>query len=290
MQNLSVKKVDLFTALLIILILFPCNVFSTSEKESNWLDKQVSITFRNEPLRKVLSGIAQQASISIIYAQELANEKVNGDYNNLKALDAITRLFNGKNKVIQINSRKKIISIKTFGAKNFIWAGNIRQDQSPYESITLAELNKLHEQQNHEYISRIVSDNEISVGGITLSKLNLLHEQQNRRHQTLTNNGDTILENGMTLNELNLLHEQQNHEYQTLLNYGDEALENGMTLNELNLFHKRQNEDYQARIAINGEIEITPEGVVTLNALNLLHEHQYKEYSASLNDPTTKIE
>ncbi|MCI5223852.1 MAG: hypothetical protein D3924_14565 [Candidatus Electrothrix sp. AR4] len=91
---------------------------SAAQKKTHWLNSAVSVRFQNERLENVLGKISKQTGVVIVFNQELADEKVTGNYKGIKLSDAINRLFLGKNKTVQTDRSKKIILVKTFRKKD----------------------------------------------------------------------------------------------------------------------------------------------------------------------------
>ena len=122
---------------------------------TGWLDENVNIRFQNETMSVVLGKISTQTGIAILYDENLAEQKVTGNYKDIKFSEAINRLFSDKNKSIQVLKNEKKIIVKTFGAKQFVLASS--SDTVTGESsvegalMTAAELEKLHKQQIKEY-------------------------------------------------------------------------------------------------------------------------------------------
>ncbi len=211
MRNVLVIKASFLVGICVCLTLLTSNAIAATQKATSWLDKPISISFENEPLSKVLKQISEQTSVSIAYDQELANEKVTGNYQNVKTSDAITRLFRSKNKSIQVNKAKKIVIVKTFGAKSFIWAGIIQERSAPYP-MTLGELKEMHALQYREYKNRVANDSEILKGGITRGEMKAMHAQQYSAYQKKISKDDDMLEGGITRGEMKAMHEKQYRE------------------------------------------------------------------------------
>lgn len=275
MLNSLVFKFGYFAVLLIATMLMPDNVFSTTAKENGWLDKQVTMQFQSEPLSNVLAEITQQTGISIIYNLELANEKVNINYKDIKASDAITRLFKGKNIVIQINNQENIIIVKTFGAKNFISSSPIKGQESSSQ-MTLAQLEDLHSQQYKEYKERISDDNEVIMGGMTRAAIRAMQKKQSQQYEDRIDNDDVEVF-GTTFGKLRTMHEQQYTEYQEQISNANEVLIGNITRGELGVMQEKQSNLYKERLA-NDEILI---GNKTSRELDTLHRQQYREYLES---------
>ncbi len=239
-----------------------------------WLDTPVTVRFQNQPLSKVLEKISKQTGIAVLYDQELANEKVTGNYKGVKASDAITRLFNSENKSIQVDKTEKVIIIKTFGAKNFVWAGRDKGNNKS-SKMTLAELEKLHEHQYKKYKERIADDNEVLEGGMTRREVRSMHEQQYRNFQMRLSNDDNMDEGSMTRQEIRQLQEKQYNDFQKrLVLSDDDVLESGVTRGETKAMHDKQYRSYQDRLASDSEVI---DGRVGGGKIKDMHAHQYKE-------------
>jgi type II secretory pathway component GspD/PulD (secretin) len=272
-----------FWLLLTAFFLLPFDTANAyAEKNYDWLDEPVTLRFQNESLRTVLEKISKKTGISILFAQDLADEKVTGNYQNVKASEAVTRLFSSKNKSIQINSDKKIIIVKTFGAKEFIWANagdQSHKGKDGQKNLTSAELVKLHKQQYKEYKDSISNENELIGHGITRGELQIIHEQQYAEFQASINNLDEKLEGGITRGELKAKQEAQYRQYLSDLSNDSEKLEGGITRGELRSMQEKQYKDFRRQIADDNEML---EGGMTRGELRIMHEKQYKEFKASL--------
>ena len=93
----SVKKGFFLISLTISFIVLSNSVYSSEATQSDWLKRNVTINFNNEPLGRVLEKISQQSGVSILYDDAFAHEKVIGNFKDIKISDAVTRLFKGKN-------------------------------------------------------------------------------------------------------------------------------------------------------------------------------------------------
>ena len=260
--------------LLFLAVIFISNiVLSATKNETNWLDETISINFQNEPLSKVLKQISEQTGVSIAYDQELANEKVTGNFEHIKTSDAITRLFRSKNKSIQVNEEKKIILIKTFGAKNFVWAGASVKSQNKSSQMTLATLERMHAQQYKEYKEYISKDTEmLEDGSMTRGELRKMHNGQLQDIlKNIDNAAETLEDGSMTRGELRALHDQQ---LKTLQN----QIANDASVAQTNLrtMHEQQTKNYQ-KIRSNVS-EMLDDKNMTFGELRALHERQLKEY------------
>jgi len=241
------NKIRFFGVLCIGIILLTSNVIAATKKARSWLDEPITISFKNEPLSKVLEQISERIGISIAYNQELANEKVTGNYKDVKTSDAITRLFRNKNNSIQVNKAEKIIIVKTFGAKNYLLAravdskDHLLQQQILGTDITIAELNALNKKQL-EHSEQTIGDNEIIMGtsGMTLNDLNNLHLQQFETLHSSNIDDIKIMGSGLTIQEIDKLSEQYIQEKETVKN---KSLVMGtkMTLAQLDSFQEKQN-------------------------------------------------
>jgi hypothetical protein len=241
------NKISFFWVLCIGVTLLTSNVIAATKKASSWLDEPITISFKNEPLSVVLEQISKRIGVSIAYNQELANEKVTGNYKNVKISDAITRLFRNENNSIQVNKAKKIIIVKTFGAKNYLLAravdskDHFLQQQIMGTDMTIAELNALNRKQL-EHPEQTIGDNEVIMGtsGMTLNDLNNLHLQQFETLQSAKIDDIKIMGSDLTIQEIDKLSEQFIQEKETVKN---KSLVMGtkMTLAQLDTFQEKQN-------------------------------------------------
>lgn len=266
------------------LLLVPAQV-ALAVQDNTWLESTVSVQFQNESRENVLKKVAQQSGISIIYDQELANEKIAGSFNNVTIADAINRLFRGKNKIIQVSNRDHTIIVKTFGSQNFIMASSDEHSGQIIEPMTLAQIEALHSTQYKEYKERIANENEVleEGGGITRGELMAMQKEQYSVYKRHLTDDLRILEGsgGVTQAELRATQEKQYSEYQAAVANSDTVLEGGVTQGEI---HAQHQEQYQAFLAqkINGN-EIL-EGGMTRRELHEMHEQQYLMYKEKLKD------
>jgi len=190
----------------LVTLLLPFYGFAAQKAGAvHWLDKPVTLRFPGEPLSKVLDKLGKQAGISVFYDQELANDIVRGNYKAVKFSEAVTRLFKGKNKIIQVNNDKKLIVVKTFGTKRLNRVGG--QDSSI--PITTAELEEIHAQHQLEYQESFADENEVFEGGLTLEQIRLMHEQQYKDYKASLLDPDEVLIEGLTRRQLHAIHELQ---------------------------------------------------------------------------------
>jgi hypothetical protein len=283
MKNSLTFKVGYFVVLFVTVIILPVNVFSVEQQANSWLDEPVTIRFQNEPLSKMLEKISKKTGIAILYDQELANDKVSGNYKDVKVSDAITRLFCGKNKSIQVSKDKKVIVVKTFGAKTFIWAvsdaGEQGNEQNLLDSMSLAELDQLTSQQYLKYKECIANDNELlSEFGKTRGELRAMQDQQYKEYrESIANDEEFLPEFGMIRGELDAMQVQQYKEYKECFTNDNEMLiEFDKTRAELNVMHELQNKEYKN--SISRDDEFLPEFGMPYGELRAMQERQYKEF------------
>ena len=282
MQKLSTATNSYLSILYVVLVLIASDAIAAAQKAGNWLDEPISVSFQNEPLNKVLKQISEQTGVSIAYDQELANEKVTGNYKNVKTSDAITRLFKSKNISIQINNEKKIIIVKTFGAKNFIWAeafDESARDESDLNYITIADLEKMHIQQYKSYKEHTADDNAILEDeGITRGQLRSMQEQQYVAYKKDISNDDEIPEDEvLTRGQLRNMHGQQYAVYKKDISNDDEIPKDEvLTRGQLRNIHKQQYVAYKKDIS--NDNKILEDGMLTRGQLRNIHEQQYNEY------------
>lgn len=270
-NSTTITAVSAALTILFFIVLFPAAALSFQEK-SSWLDNSVTIEFDNLPMKTVLERIGKQAGVSILYDQSLANEKVMGKLHNVKVSDAIDRLFKGRNKIIQVDDAEKIIVVKTFGTKNFIWAGP-EHKTSP---ITLAELDEMHALQYQQYKNSLTDENRIYDDGITMGELNAMHAQQYAEYKARHENDDEIVLDGVTRGELNALHRKQYEAYKAGSSNEDEIILDGITRAELDKMHKQQQREYS-----NSSLDsnaIIPGLGISRGQLDEIHKQQYEAY------------
>ena len=290
MQRNFRAKSGYFLLFFLAVLFMSGTALSGSQEGANWLDHPVTIRFQGETLGSVLESIAKQTGIAILYDQELANEKVSGNFKNVKASEAITRLFGSKNKSIQVGKDKKIIIVRTFGAKKFIWAGHskgiARKDQA-FAPMTLGELETLHINQYKKYKERIANENEILEGGMTRSELKAMQEQQHSNYQKRITNDEEVVEGGMTRGELRAMQERQYEANQARIADNDEMIEGEITRGELRIMQEQQ---HRKSIGRTSNVDEILEGGMTRSELRAMQEQQYKEYKKRRNNPSRIIE
>jgi len=284
MQKLSTAKNCYLSILYAILILIASDVIAATQRADNWLDEPINISFQNEPLSKVLKQISEQTGISIAYDQQLANEKVTGNYQNVKTSNAITRLFKSKNISIQVNNEKKVVIVKTFGTKSFVWADTTQESGANVkgaELITDADLEKMLNGQYKVYKEQIADDNEVLDDGMTRGEIRVMHKLQYKELQKsmITDNGD--LADGMTRNEIDILQKQQYIEYENDIANDKVIVTDGMTRREIRDLHKTQYEEFQTNQK-NGTQLIND--ATTMDEIRTLHEEQYEEYQQTIHN------
>ena len=280
MKKICLTKTSYLSIFFISLILFTCNAIANTKKVDNWLDEPINISFHNEALSKVLKQISEQTGVSIAYDQELANKKVTGNYQNVKTSDAITRLFKSSNISIQVNTEKKIIIVKTFGAKNFIWAGVVQGQDKPSQ-MTLSELEKMHALQYKEFKERISNDNEILEGGMTRGEIKAMHKDSHQLLQTRVTDKSEVLEGDKTRGEIQAAHKEQYKKYQILISDKNTILEGGMTRGEVLVAHQKQHDENVDRLTNKNAIL---EGGMTRTEVREMHKQQAKDYQINLNE------
>lgn len=288
-----VMCLQLMVSLLLVLTLGQLSLCSAEEvdRQAAWLDAPVTIEFSNENLSSALEKISNQTGISILYDEALAKEKVSASYYNVKAVEAINRLFAGKNKSLSFNDEKKAIIVKHFGAKGYVWAtGQEVESAADAEfgkKMTLADLERLHEQQFIEYKKRLANDDEILEGGMTRGEVKVMHEQQHKEYKHSLLVDDTLLEGGMTLGELKNMHEQQMKEFKKQITNNDEMLESGITRGELKALHEHQLKKFREKL---NNDDVVLDGGITRGELRALHEQQYRAYIENYKNKSRAVE
>jgi len=283
--SIYIAKTNCLGILYIILIFFASSAIATTLKADNWLDEPISISFQNETLSKVLKQISEQTGVSIAYDQKLATEKVTGAYQGVKTSDAITRLFKSKNISIQVNTEKKVIIVKTFGAKNFIWASEHKGYQNS-SKMTLAELEKIHAQQYKEYKDRIANDNEVLEDGITRNELKEMHKLHYLAYKKQISDANAILEDGLTRGELKLLQDKQHLVYRKHATDMSAPIEDGITRGEL--ISTFETQDFIYKKNLKDVTTILADDTMTRTQIHTMQKEQYEKYKNS-NKATTYV-
>lgn len=256
--------------LCLVVVLLPIYV---SAAATDWQDQPVTLEFSKEPLQKVLEKFCEQAGFSIVFDESLANELVTGDYDDITAVDALNRIFKGKNKIIQVNNDQKILVVKTFGAKKFVWAGG--EDTS--KSITLEELKTMHIMQSQELAENFADPNQVLDLGMTRAELHTMHEQQYNEYMSSIRNEAELFDEGITRGQMKLIHEKQFQAYQNSLTNKDEKLIGGITREQLNALNEQQYQEYKKE---SSDVDTIVDGLdMTYRQLSNLHQQQYAELS-----------
>ena len=258
MKNAFTFKADCFIILLIIILLLVGNNLLAAQKATNWLDEPVTILFQNEPLSKVLEKISKQTITAIMVSSTQANEKVTGDYKNVKASGAITRLFSSKNKSIQVSKEKKVIVVKTFGAKKFIWAGVASGGndiaQLSTDKISLDEIRALQIKYYQEYRDEISDDNAVIEGNLTRAELRNIVQEQNKEFEESLKNDKEIIAGNKTRAQLRKFVEQQNEMFIKSLSNNEEIIAEGLTRVQLRNLVEKDIKKYKDSISDDNEI------------------------------------
>ncbi|WPD21274.1 MAG: hypothetical protein Q3M24_18295 [Candidatus Electrothrix aestuarii] len=226
---------------------------------AGWLDEKVNIRFQNEAMSKVLGEISQQTGVAILFDEKLASEKVTGYYKNIKFSEAINRLFNEKNKSIQVFKNEKKITVKTFGAKQFVLASADeaalgQSSDNSSDGMTLAELEKMHKQQYKEYKARIADENEVVEDGMTRAQLKKIVQKQDRQFKMSLKDDNEALEDGMTRAQLKKIVQKQDRQFKMSLKDDNEALEDGMTRAQLKKIVQQQEQQFQKALRNNEQL------------------------------------
>lgn len=259
---------------------------------AGWLDEKVNIRFQNEAMSKVLGKISQQTGVAILFDEKLASEKVTGYYKNIKFSEVINRLFSEKNKSIQAFKYERKIIIKTFGAKQFILAGQDSASDSSGSAqesykMTLAELEKMHKQQYKEYKERITDGNELIDGGMTRDDIQTLHRKQYEEYKKRTANEDEIIDGGMTRGDIRALHKKQYEEYKKRTAHEDEIIDGDMTRGQIRELHKQQAKAFLERKKNTNEVI---DGKMTRGQIQALHVKQSQDIEARRDDKSQPID
>ncbi|MCI5223075.1 MAG: hypothetical protein D3924_10465 [Candidatus Electrothrix sp. AR4] len=226
---------------------------SAAQEKVQWLDNTVSIRFQNKSLEKVLKGISLQTGVVIIFDQEMADQKVSGNYKKIKLSDAINRLFLGKDKTVQIGRAEKIIVVKTFGTKKFMTTGGSAPNKKDVEArlednsemllfdgMTSSELRKRLKKQNQEFEARREDDNEIIAGDMTRGQLRADLKKQNEEFEARLKDDNEIIAGKMTRGQLRADLKKQNEEFEARRKDDNEIIAGDMTRAQLRAHLKKQ--------------------------------------------------
>ena len=103
--------------LIIIIFVFPQLSWSQEHDKKILLDKFLTIDCQYEPINKVLKDISKQSGLVITYDKELENKSYLpfiAFNDSIKPIDAVVRLFRGKNTVIEFSNDQRNINIRMF--------------------------------------------------------------------------------------------------------------------------------------------------------------------------------
>lgn len=262
----------------LVLITLPYNAAASADFEEDWLSQSVSIEFKKEPLKLVLGRLSKQTGVAIMYDEALGDNKVSGIYANIRLEKAISRLFARQNKSLIIQDDDKLIIVKHFGAKQYVWASNQHDALPSPDGMTAEELKQMHHEQYREYRADVDDDTTVLENGMTRREISAMHLDQLQQYEDDLVSGEFFDESGMTRSEVLALHQEQYAQYKKNTEDEGEILENGMTRSELFAMHATQYKRYK-RKAKSGE-ELLENGM-TRNELKEMHARQYEEYIKS---------
>jgi len=118
MRQFLVDQLNLEVVVLIIIIfVFPQLSWSQEHDKKILLDIFLTIDCQYEPINKVLKDISKQSGLVITYDKELENESYRpliAFNDSIKPIDAVVRLFRGKNTVIEFSNDQRNINIRMF--------------------------------------------------------------------------------------------------------------------------------------------------------------------------------
>ncbi|WP_339138575.1 MAG: hypothetical protein WGN25_09740 [Candidatus Electrothrix sp. GW3-4] len=233
--------------IILCMILLSCVVFSTlavGQDKAGWLNDTVTVRFQEEPMSAVLGKISQQTGIAILYDEKLADQKVTGHYKDIKFSEAINRLFSDKNKSIQVFKNEKKIIVKTFGAKQFILAGDTPMSTKEHlhvDNLSLDEIRTLQVSQYNEFRNQISDENEIIAKDMTRSQLKAFIKNQNKQFKDSLKNENEVVTKNKTRAQLRMFVSKQNKAFEnSLLNDEEQIGENGETRLQLREFIQDQ--------------------------------------------------
>lgn len=239
-----------------------------SAASTDWFNKPVTITSQDQQLHEVLGAIADQAEISIYYDQQLANDRINANYRDTSALKAVKRIFSGRNKIILTDENEKAIIVKTFGTKTYIRAGNSAPSKQT-RTITLQELDELHQLQEQEFQNTLESNDHVLPTGMKVNELNSLHAQQEKDFARQLAAGDKTLQE---------LHEQQELEF---------AVEKAQSDRSLQAMHEEQEKAFLD--SKQADAQLTTGSGITMAELQEMHRQQELEFEKSLETETITL-
>ena len=156
--------------------------------------------------------ISEKTHVTIVFDQGQRNNPVSMEYVNIPLQNAVNRIFAHQNKSIIFNNEEKIIIVKSFGAKEYVWTAYDGNRVTFPDKMTADEVNQLHSEQYQEYLTDLENDDLVLENGMTRGQLKAMHEQQYREYQD-SNENIVLLEAGMTIDQLRTMHAQQYEEY-----------------------------------------------------------------------------
>ena len=176
--------------LFLLLSMLPVMV-NAETKEVEWFNRPVSIKAVAEPLESVLGKISANAQVTIVFDQSQRLNPVSMVYEDVPLQHALNRLFAHQNKSFVFNNEKKIIIVKSFGAKEYVWTAYDRDKVAFPAEMTAEEVNQLHSEQYQEYLTDLGNDDQILDNGMTRGQLKAMHEQQYQEY--LNSKEDSIV-------------------------------------------------------------------------------------------------
>lgn len=261
---------------LIVLLLFIWLVPARAEKPEEWLSQPVSVIARNEPLGGVLNRISSNTGVTIVFDQSESELPVSISLNHTPLQQGLLRLFQHQNKSFIFNSDKKIIIIKSFGAKQYIAASPEQSRQSLPWPMSAEAIAQLHNAQYKEYVEEIEDTDRIDENGMTRGEAEEMQQLQYQEFLQSVTNGNSVLENGITENQLHEMHNQQNARIKLDTEDSKAFFEDSMmTRGQLHDLQMQQYQFFQANLA-DGNILL--EDGFSNGALHEMHLQQYNEY------------
>lgn len=269
---MSIRYLTLISLLSLVCI---SDAFASNTNGQHWLTQPVSLEFNNEPLRKVLGRISSETGVAIMYDEALGGELVTGFYKEVSLEKAIMRLFTNRNKSLIIHDAKRLVIVRNFGAKNYVWAETTLTDLPSPEGMSAEDLAKMHDEQYREYRADIEDDTVEMEGGMTRREIMTMHVSQHQSYVAEVEDGNFLGGFEISRDAIQALHEEQYAEFRKRAENKKEVLEGGITGSELETMHSAQYSSYLSKLQ---NKELILENGMTLEEIRQMHNRQYEGY------------
>lgn len=244
-----------------------------------WMEREVSLSFKNEPLGDVLSQLSRQVDVGILFDESLKSHHVSGYFDSITIQVAVYRLFSQQNKIVIYDEDNRVIIVKQFGAKQYIWATKELSEVPKSNGMTAERLELLHGQQYKDYKAASSDECALLTGGMTKGELEAMHEAQYYEFKSDNAAASHLIGDENTIDELRSLHKEQYENFKAAMYNDDEIRGQEMTRSELRAVNERQ---YQAfKQGLESELELQLKSI-TRSELREINTRQYNEYKNSI--------